>query len=94
MRRVKNRARKPKRSHLRLDAWARGMIWAFSALAGWERKDIRDVDDKADGERPSLKAIVLTFANKCKNPKWRGTDKEKSGRAESLTKKHKLQLKR
>ena len=47
---MKKRVRKPKRSRLRLDAWARGMIWALSALVGRKREDIRDVVDKNDGE--------------------------------------------
>ena len=79
MRRVKKRARKSKRSHFRLDAWANGMIWALSALAGREQKDIRDDVDKTDGQRPSLKAIDRTLAKKRKNPMWRRAD-EKSCR--------------
>ena len=94
MRRVRKRVRKKKRSYFRLDAFARGMIWALYSLAGWQRKDIQKNVEKSDGAQPSLKAVDDTLAKKRKCPEWRGDDEEKSGRPEMLTKTQKLELKR
>ena len=60
MRRVRKRIRKRKRSSARLDAFARGMIWAFS-LAGWKRTDIQTHVEKTDGSEPHIKTIGETL---------------------------------
>jgi transposase len=80
------------KSHARLDAFARGMIWGMH-LAKTPRVEIARLVTKTDGTNPVVHAVDLVIARMKADSEWRGeTDSSAAGRPASLTELHKKQL--
>ena len=72
------------KSYARMDAWARGMIWALH-LVETPRERIVELVDKTDGSNPTVHAVDEVIGKKKADDSWRGEDAEKSGRPPALT---------
>ena len=67
------------KSHARLDAFSRGMIWGMH-LANVPRADIQRQVAKKDGSQPSLGAIDQVIIHKSAKPEWMGEESSAGGR--------------
>ena len=75
----------------RLDAFARGAVWALAA-SGFDRLDIPKQVSKTDGTNPTTRAVDAVLAKKRANLGWRGHDSQAGGRPRALTKDQRKQL--
>eukprot|EP00973_Karenia_brevis_P009074 1227904-Karenia_brevis.AAC.1 len=75
----------------RMDAFARGGIWALH-LAGVHREDMVKWIEKKDGTHPQLHAIDQCIAKKRANPDWRGEESLDRGRPEALNESQKQKV--
>lgn len=86
------RARKVReKSHARLDAFNRGMVWGMH-LVHVPRTDIQEHVKKKDGSTPSLGAIDQIIIHKSAKPEWMGEESIAGGRPPGLSDKEKKRL--